>query len=185
MWPLGWMSFIRVHVVITCICKVVFHSSFFLHFFARSLTFFASKWTALQVSKVAWSEVCLVVSQTTHDLYGLMCIIYVVCGSSGLQFSGCSIRLEPQYRWDTLAFIQCIPRWYSLQYYDESLTWISTNINNIYLASIRFGTLQYLCNTLYKSHRIPVVLGFLPYCQFQWLGQTWYRGEGAFGQRST
>jgi hypothetical protein len=25
----GWMSFMRVHVVITCICKVVFHSSFF------------------------------------------------------------------------------------------------------------------------------------------------------------
>jgi hypothetical protein len=26
---------------------------------------------ALQVSKVAWTEVCLGVSQTTHDLYGL------------------------------------------------------------------------------------------------------------------
>jgi hypothetical protein len=26
---------------------------------------------ALQVSKVAWIEVCLGVSQTTHDLYGL------------------------------------------------------------------------------------------------------------------
>jgi hypothetical protein len=26
---------------------------------------------AFQVSKVAWTEVCLGVSQTTHDLYGL------------------------------------------------------------------------------------------------------------------
>jgi hypothetical protein len=41
--------------------------------------------------------------------------------------------------------------------------WISTNVTNIYLASIRFGTLQYLCNTLYKSQGIPVVLSFLPY----------------------
>jgi hypothetical protein len=39
--------------------------------------------------------------------------------------------------------------------------WISTNVTNIYLASIRFGTLQYLCNTLYKSQHIPAVLGFL------------------------
>jgi hypothetical protein len=62
-----------------------------------------------------------------------------------------------------LAFIQCILGWYSPQYYDGSLTWISTNITNIYLISIRFGTLQYHCNTLYKSHRIPMVFGFLPY----------------------
>jgi hypothetical protein len=27
---------------------------------------------ALQVSKVAWIEICLGVSQTTHDLYGLI-----------------------------------------------------------------------------------------------------------------
>jgi hypothetical protein len=74
MWPLGWKSFINIHVVITCTCKVVFHSSFFLHFLVRSLTSFASKWSkwmTLQVSKVAWTEVCLGVSQTTHDLYGL------------------------------------------------------------------------------------------------------------------
>jgi hypothetical protein len=50
-----------------------------------------------------------------------------------------------------------------LQYYNGSLTWISTNVTNIYLASIRFGTLQHLCNTLYKSHRLPTVLGILPY----------------------
>jgi hypothetical protein len=43
------------------------------------------------------------------------------------------------------------------------MTWISTNITNIYLASIKFGTLQHLCNTLYKSQRIPTVLGILPY----------------------
>jgi hypothetical protein len=38
----------------------------------------------------------------------------------------------------------------------------SSKVTNIYLASIRFGILQYLCNTLYKSQRIPAVLGFLP-----------------------
>jgi hypothetical protein len=62
-----------------------------------------------------------------------------------------------------MSFIQCITRWYSLQYYNGSRTWISTNVTNIYLASIRFGTLQHLCNTLYKSHHIPTVLGILPY----------------------
>jgi hypothetical protein len=41
--------------------------------------------------------------------------------------------------------------------------WISTNVTNIYLASIRFGTLKYICNTLYKNQRIPTVLEFLPY----------------------
>jgi hypothetical protein len=40
--------------------------------------------------------------------------------------------------------------------------WISTNFSNIYLASIRFKTLQYFCNTLYKSQHIPMVLGILP-----------------------
>ena len=35
---------------------------------------------ALQVSKVAWIEVCLRVSQTTHDLYGLNAETYD-CGS--------------------------------------------------------------------------------------------------------
>jgi hypothetical protein len=40
---------------------------------------------------------------------------------------------------------------------------ISTNVTNIYLASIRFGTLQYLCNTLYKNQHIPIVLGLLPW----------------------
>jgi hypothetical protein len=29
----------------------------------------------LQVSKVAWTEVYLGVSQTTHDLYGLMILV--------------------------------------------------------------------------------------------------------------
>jgi hypothetical protein len=33
--------------------------------------------------------------------------------------------------------------------------WISTNVTNIYLVSIRFGTLQYLCNTLYRSQLTP------------------------------
>jgi hypothetical protein len=42
--------------------------------------------------------------------------------------------------------------------------WISTNGTNIYLASIRFGTLQYLCNTLYRSQRIPTVLGIILPC---------------------
>jgi hypothetical protein len=64
-----------------------------------------------------------------------------------------------------LAFIQYITGWYSPQYYNGSLMWISTNVTNIYLASIRFRTFQYLCNTLYKSHHIPAVLGFLPYWQ--------------------
>jgi hypothetical protein len=41
--------------------------------------------------------------------------------------------------------------------------WTSTNVTNIYLASIRFGTLQYLCDTLYKSQHFPAVLRFLPY----------------------
>jgi hypothetical protein len=62
-----------------------------------------------------------------------------------------------------VSFIQCITGWYSLQYYNGSLSWISTNVTNIYLASIRFVTLQFLCNILYKSHRIPTVLGILPY----------------------
>jgi hypothetical protein len=44
--------------------------------------------------------------------------------------------------------------------------WISSNVTNIYLVSIRFGTLQHLCNTLYKSHHIPTVLGILPYNVF-------------------
>jgi hypothetical protein len=44
-----------------------------------------------------------------------------------------------------------------------SMAWISTNITNIYLVSIRFGTLQYLCNTLYKSQYILTLLGLLPY----------------------
>jgi hypothetical protein len=73
------------------------------------------------------------------------------------------LRQETQYHWDTLAFIQCIPKWNSPQYYNGSMTWISTNVTNIYLASIRFGILQYLCNTLYKSQHIPLVLGFLSY----------------------
>ena len=42
------------------------------------------------------------------------------------------------------------------------MTWISTNVTNIYLASISFGTLQYLCNTLYSSQHIPTILGILP-----------------------
>jgi hypothetical protein len=33
---------------------------------------------ALQVSKVAWTKVCLVVSQTTHDLYGLKSVYQYV-----------------------------------------------------------------------------------------------------------
>jgi hypothetical protein len=43
--------------------------------------------------------------------------------------------------------------------------WISTIATNIYLVNIRFEMFQYLCNTLYKSHRIPTVLGILPYIQ--------------------
>ena len=35
-----------------------------------------------------------------------------------------------------------------------------------FVASIRFGIFQYLCNTLYKSHRIPMLLGILPYCAY-------------------
>jgi hypothetical protein len=62
-----------------------------------------------------------------------------------------------------LAFIRCITGWHSPQYYNGSLTWISTNVTNINFASIRFGTLKYICNTLYKSQHIPAVLGFLPY----------------------
>ena len=64
---------------------------------------------------------------------------------------------------EVLAFIQCIIEWYSSQYYNGSLTWISTNVTNIYLTNIRFETLQYLCNTLYKSQCILEVLDFLPY----------------------
>jgi hypothetical protein len=52
-----------------------------------------------------------------------------------------SIRYEPQYRGYMLAFIQCIIRWYSPQYYNGSLTWISTNGTNIYLTSIRTSVL--------------------------------------------
>jgi hypothetical protein len=47
------------------------------------------------------------------------------------------------------------------------MMWISTNITNIYLASIKFRTLQHLCNTLYKSHRIPTVLEILPYLRLE------------------
>ena len=41
------------------------------------------------------------------------------------------------------------------------MMYISTNITNMYLASIRFGILQYICNTQYKSQHIPTVLGYL------------------------
>jgi hypothetical protein len=40
--------------------------------------------------------------------------------------------------------------------------WISTNVITN-LVSIRFETIQYLYNTLYKSQHISTVLGFLPY----------------------
>jgi hypothetical protein len=57
--------------------------------------------------------------------------------------------------------------WYSPQYYNESLMWISTNVDQhiylasirfgtlkyIYLASIRFGTLKYICNKASISQR--------------------------------
>jgi hypothetical protein len=41
------------------------------------------------------------------------------------------------------------------------LQWKFDVDKHIYLASIRFGTLQYLCYTLYKSQRILAVMGIL------------------------
>jgi hypothetical protein len=49
--------------------------------------------------------------------------------------------------------------------------WISITLTNIYLASIRFGIFQYLCNTLSKSHCISTVLGILPYIASSEIGR--------------
>jgi hypothetical protein len=58
-----------------------------------------------------------------------------------------------------LAFIQCINGWYSPQYIHQYYQHISCKYK-IWNSPIS--------NTLYKSHHIPTVLGFLPYASSKW-----------------